>query len=88
MSRYQVTQRILADSPALTWVVWDTQDFKVVSTGSYVSCANECRDLNANAPQTRLTQKQIDGVGDHRRRFFAVLLQLKQTVFPSTQVVK
>lgn len=88
MNRFRVTQRMLVGSDGLTWVVWDTQEFKVVSNGSYVACANACRELNENVRPSRLTQAAIDGVGDHRRRFFAMLSQIRQMVFPSTQIVK
>jgi hypothetical protein len=38
-------------------------------------------------PQSRapLTQKEIDGSATHRRGFFAVLSQIRSSVFPSTQ---
>jgi hypothetical protein len=83
--RFRITQRVLAGADGLTWVVWDTQESKVVSRGSYISCANACREFNENVPETRLTQKQIDGDGNHRRRFWAMLSQVRSAVFPSTQ---
>jgi hypothetical protein len=83
--RFKVTQRILAGSPDLVWVVWDTQEHKIVSRGTYVSCANACRELNQAMPPTRLSQSQIDGEAEHRRGFLFHLSQIKQMVFPSTQ---
>ena len=35
-----------------------------------------------------LTQFRIDGDGSHRSGFFAMLSQIRQAVFPSTQIVK
>lgn len=83
--RFKVSQRILAGSPDLVWVVWDTEECKIVATGSYVSCSNACRELNQTIPPTRLSQSQIDGEGTHRRGFFFHLSQIKQMVFPSSQ---
>lgn len=62
-----------------------------ILSGSYeTSCSNACRELNANIPQDdeRLTQKIIDSDGAHRKGFYAFLTQIKQAVFPSTQIVK
>lgn len=86
--RFKITQRILPGSDGLTWVVWDTQEAKVVSSGSYTFCSNGCRELSENISETRLSQSQIDGSGEHRRRFFAMLSQIRNAVFPSTQIVK
>lgn len=83
--RYKITQRILAGSLELVWVVWDTEDHQVVSSGSYVSCANACRELNAQPPLTSvLQQKDIDLKGEHRKGFYALVTQFRQMVFPST----
>ena len=37
--------------------------------------------------QRVLTQREIDGVGRHRRGFLAHVLQIKRSVFPSTQSI-
>lgn len=87
--RFKITQRLLADSSNLVWVVFDTQTQKIVSKGSWMACANACRELNKSHPQdTRLTQQKIDGSAEHRRGFFAMLSQIRNAVFPSTQIVK
>jgi hypothetical protein len=39
-------------------------------------------------PAERLTQQAIDGDGAHRNRFFAMLSQIRSSVFGSTQIVK
>jgi hypothetical protein len=85
--RFKITQRILASSPELVWVVWDTQEHKIVADGSYVSCSNACREFNSSIPETRLSQQAIDGSAEHRRGFFAVFSQIKNAVFPSTQSI-
>jgi len=82
--RFKITQRILAGSSELTWVVWDTEDKKMVAQGSYVSCSNACRELNQSMPPTRLTQQAIDS-SDHRRGFYAMLSQIRNAVLGSTQ---
>jgi hypothetical protein len=86
--RFRITQRILATSPDLVWVVWDAEDNKIAAQGSYTSCSNVCRELNQAMPETRLTQAQIDGGSEHRKGFFAVLSQIRNAVFPSTQIVR
>lgn len=86
--RFKVTQRILAASPDLVWVVWDTEDKKIAAQGSYVACSNACRELNQSMPENRLTQAQIDGGAEHRKGFLAHLLQIKSAVFGSTQIVE
>lgn len=89
MARFKITQRLLADSPDLVWVVLDTQTQEIVSKGSWVSCSTACRELNANIPpDPRLTQMSIDGRGEHRGKFFAVLSQIRNAIKPSTQIVK
>lgn len=85
--RFKITQRMLAGADGLTWVVWDTQESKAVSQGSYVSCANACRELNDAVPETRLSQAAIDGNGTHRRSFWAMLSQVRSMVLPSTQSI-
>lgn len=82
--RFKITQRILAGNSELVWVVWDTQEAKIVSEGSFVSCSNACRELNNSIPETRLSQRRIDGTGEQRRGFFAVLSQMRNAVFGST----
>ena len=53
------------------------------------------KELNGQVlpPQSRsespkLTQKQIDASGEHRKGFYALLTQIRNSVFPSTQIVK
>ena len=53
------------------------------------------KELNRQVlpPQSRsespkLTQFRIDGTGDHRKGFYAFLTQIRNSVFPSTQIVK
>lgn len=83
--RFQITQRILAGSPELVWVVWDTQEKQIAAQGSYISCSNACRELNDSTPETRLSQRTIDGNSEHRRGFFAAVSQIRNSVFGSTQ---
>jgi hypothetical protein len=86
--RFKITQRMLAGSYELVWVVIDTETGEVVSKGSWTSCSNACRELNQNVPEPeRLTQQKIDSDGTHRKGFYAFLTQIKQAVFPSTQTV-
>lgn len=86
--RYKISQRIKATG-ALVWVVVDTSNNSVVSEGSWTSCSNACREFTQNIPESeRLTQKKIDAKGEHRKGFYAFLSQIKQAVFPSTQIVK
>lgn len=85
--RFKITQRILATSPELVWVVWDTEDRKIAAQGSFTACSNACRELNSSMPETRLSQATIDGKSEHRRGFFAVLSQMRNAVFGSTQTV-
>jgi hypothetical protein len=86
--RFKISQRLLADSRDLIWVVVDTETGKIVSKGSWTSCANSCRELNDNIPSPTITQEIIDGDGTHRNRFFAMLSQIRAMVKPSTQIVK
>jgi hypothetical protein len=84
--RFRITQRVIAGSE-MVWVVWDTEDHKIVASGSYVSCSNACRELNDSTPPKRLSQTKIDGDGAHRRGFLFHLSQIRNAVFPSTQSV-
>jgi len=86
--RFKVSQRIKAATGSLVWVVVDSSNSSVVSEGSWTSCSNACRELNDNTASPTLTQAIIDGNGSHRNRFFAMVSQIRNSVFPSTQVVK
>ena len=77
-NRYHVQRR------RLCW--WQT----VYHTRDAMFADNLCERLNKGLPITerRMSQEEINGAGEHRKRFFIVLPQLKSSVFGSTQEMR